>query len=39
MGGAIWRGVWSGVVFGEDAGVIVDGEDKDGIDGKEGHVG
>lgn len=39
MGGAVWRGVGSGVVFCEDAGAVVGGEDEDGIDGEEGHVG
>ena len=29
----------SGVIFGEDAGAVVGGEDEDGIDRKEGHVG
>ena len=28
-----------GVIFGEDAGAVVGGEDEDGIDRKEGHVG
>ena len=39
MGRAGWRGVGSGVVLGEDAGAVVGGEDEDGIDREEGHVG
>lgn len=39
MGGTIWWGVGSGVIFGEDAGAVVGGEDEDGIDGEEGHIG
>ena len=29
----------SGIVFDEDAGAVVGGENEDGIDGEEGHVG
>ena len=39
MGRAIRRGVGSGVVFCEDAGAVVGGDDEDGVDGEEGHVG
>ena len=39
MGGAIWRSVGSRVVFCEDAGAVVGGEDEDRINGEEGHVG
>ena len=39
MGRAVGRGVGSRVVFGKDAGAVVGGEDEDGVDGKEGHVG
>ncbi len=36
---AVWRSMGSGVILSEDAGAIVGGEDEDGIDGEEGHVG
>lgn len=39
MGCAVWRGVRSVVVFCEDAGAVVCGQDEDGVDGEEGHVG
>ena len=39
MGRAIGRGVGSRVVFGKDAGAVVGGEDENGVDRKERHVG
>lgn len=39
MGGTVGWGVGSRVVFGKDAGAVVGGEDEDGVDGKEGHIG
>ena len=39
MGRAVGRGVWSRVVLCKDPGAVVGGEDEDGVDGKERHVG
>ncbi len=34
----VWD-VWRTVVLGKDAGAVVGGEEEDGVDGEEGHVG
>lgn len=39
MGAGVGLGVRGGVVFSQDAGAIVGGEDEDGVDREEGHVG